>query len=331
MAFTCLIVGCPTHTQATPLFDDDAVLEVTLTGPIGSLFENSEDREERPFFLVAEGKEHQIGVRLRGHSRLSVCDFPPLRLNFAASGTERTIFAEQDKLKLVTHCRHYDRAEQDMLEEFLAYRIFNVLTDVSYRVRLLRINYADTDGQLDKRSKQRFGFLIEPAQQLAARTGVTAVSMLGVPKRGQDFEHSTLVYVFQYLIGNTDWGLVQADYEDACCHNGDLYERETKVLFVPYDFDLSGIVNARYAFPDPILRIDKVTQRLYRGVCADPEVLRAALEKVKSRQAQVLAVLQDIPGLTEKNINKTDKFLNAFFDKAQDEEKLLRSFERNCL
>lgn len=326
-----LIVFGPSPGFAAPLFEDDAALDVTLTGPIGSLFEDTKDHKELPFIFLAEGIEHAIKVRLRGHSRLRVCDFPPLRLKFPMPEAEQTSFAEQGKLKLVTHCRNHDRGEQDMLQEFLAYRIFNVLTDASYRVRLLRITYDDTDRQPGKNSSIRYGFLLEPGEQLAARIGAAAASLRGVPKHRQDFAHSALVYVFQYLIGNTDWGFVQADYDDACCHNGDLYERDAEVLYVPYDFDLAGLVNSQYAYPDPLLRIDRVTQRLYRGVCTDHDILQNALANVKSHKEEILALLQDIPGLDEKNVDTSSKFLNAFFEKAEDEEKLLRTFERSCI
>ncbi|MDH3374681.1 MAG: hypothetical protein OEM85_15045 [Gammaproteobacteria bacterium] len=318
------------HVMAAPLFDDSAVLDVTLIGPIGRLSDDKENNGELAFVLEADGVRHQIDVRLRGQSRLRTCDFAPLRLDFRTSETAETIFAGQDKLKLVTHCRHNDQGEQDLLEEYAAYRIFNVLTDASYRVRLLRINYADTDGQLNAKSELRYAFLVEPAKQLAGRIGATQVNLRGLPKRRHDVAGAALIYVFQYLIGNTDWGFVRADSDDSCCHNGDLYERDSRVLVVPYDFDLSGLVNARYAFPDPSLRIDRVRQRLYRGLCTDREVLQTALRKIKSNEAGILAVLQDIPGLSADSIETAEAFLISFFKAAEDEDKLLSSFERRC-
>ena len=85
------------------------------------------------------------------------------------------------------------------------------------------------------------------------------------------------MYVLRYLIANTDWMVLRADYGHVSCHNADLYQRDSLVYFVPCDFDLSGLVNARYAFPDPKLRIKRVTQRRYRGLCTDRGYLSAAL------------------------------------------------------
>lgn len=326
-----LLAVCGTcQALATTLFEADSVIEVTLTGPFESLFEDIDNRTELPFNLQADGVAHKIKVRLRGHSRLRVCDFPPLRLNFRVKHKTQTIFDDQNKLKLVTHCRNYDRGEQDMLEEFVAYRIFNIISDKSYRVRLLHINYEDPDNRLDQKASPRYGFLIEPGSQLADRIGATRVDLPGVPKQRYDREHAALVFVFQYLIANTDWGYVNAEDEVACCHNGDLFEINNQVLFMPYDFDLAGLVNSRYAYPDPSLGIDKVTQRLYRGLCIDSDMLKAALQRINAHRSEILLVPQSVPGLSENNISGATKFLNGFFEQAENQEKLLRSFEKHC-
>ena len=329
--FLALLCLGASNCWAAPLFEDNSVLEVTLTGPFGSLLDSLEDRAELPFVLEAQGIRHEIEVRVRGNSRLRVCNFPPLRLNFRGELTKQTVFEGQNKLKLVTHCRNYDRGEQDMLEEFAAYRIMNVLSDNSYRVRLLRINYRDTDGKLSDKAALRYGFLLEDDSQLATRIGAQAAVLEGVPKKRHHVDQAALVYVYQYLIANTDWGLVKADYDKGCCHNIDLFELDGRVLVVPFDFDLAGLVNARYAFPDKLLRIRKVTQRLYRGLCTDRELLRAAIRRVRDSESEILATVRETPGLSKDNAEKATRFLGAFFRAAENEDKLISKFERRCI
>ena len=326
-----LLLSWSAAVGAAPLFEDDSVLAVTLRGPLGSVFADVEERGERPFVIEIDGTGYPVAVRLRGKSRLRVCEFPPLRLNFRKEDTAQTVFEDQDKLKLVTHCRNYDRAEQDLLEEYAAYRIFNVLTDQSYRVRLMRITYIDSDGKLEEKGRHRFGFVRETSEQLAARMGAQTADLRGLPKKRHDLEQAALVYVYQYLIANTDWGLVTAEDEDTCCHNIDLFERDNTVVFVPYDLDLSGLVNTKYAFPDRRLRIRKVTRRLYRGLCTEPDTLRAALDTVVAREAEIMEVLGDTPGLSEENRDKAIRYIARFFEEARDENKLLGRFEERCL
>jgi len=326
-----VLLAVASRAGASSLFEDDTVLEVSLSGPLSSLFEEQDDRTELPFLLRANGVEHSIRVRVRGNSRKRVCGFPPLRINFAAGGTTQSVFAGQEKLKLVTHCRDSDAAQQDTLEEYAAYRIFNVISDVSYKVRLLHITYTDTDGLLDENSFSRYGFFIESATELADRVGGQPVHVTGISPGSYDSQQAATVFVFEYLIGNTDWSLVAADGDDTCCHNVDLFDIGSIHHYVPYDFDLSGLVNARYARPDPSVGNSRVTQRVYRGYCVSTDALKNALSDIKARRVDILDVIKQLPGLSEKSLKKAEKYLDQFFAKANNVDKTARSFERRCL
>ncbi|MBT8099000.1 MAG: hypothetical protein KJO82_04585 [Gammaproteobacteria bacterium] len=317
--------------NAAPLFENHSVLEVELAGPITSVMQNDAGKSEHSFLLSTSDAQYDLAVRLRGNSRLRVCDFRPLRLRFLNEQPDKSDFAGQSKLKLVTHCRNNDRAEHNVLEEYLAYRIFNVLSDFSYRVRLLRIRYSDTDGKLKKSARHRYGFLIESSDELAARMESSAAEVPGVSRNALVPQQAALVYVFQYMIGNTDWSIVTADTDDHCCHNIDLYEAGSQYLPVPYDFDLAGLVSASYAKPDPSLRLRNVKQRRYRGYCIPTEHLQSALEQIVSGKPEVLAVLTDITGLPDKQRRDAEKYIGRFFEEAAKPARLLQKFERGCL
>lgn len=317
--------------SASPLFDGHEVIDIGLAGPFGAVFEEREQRGEEAFVVDQAGAQQALRIRIRGHSRIRVCEFPPLRLNFPAEIAPQSVFAGQDKLKLVTHCRNHDRGEQDMLQEYAAYRILNVLTDISYRVRLLRIHYQDSDGLLPEQSTPRYGFVIESREEFAERTGATQLVLAGFPRHQHEQQHAALMYVFQYLIGNTDWQLLKADQDEGCCHNLELFELDSQIIFVPYDFDLAGLVNARYAYPDSKLRIKRVTQRLYRGLCTGRETLRGALRAVTSRRDEILAVLSEVPELERDTIEWSADYLGGFFEEAEKEERLLDTFEKHCV
>jgi hypothetical protein len=319
------------HADASSLFDDVSVIKVGLTGPLSSLFEDIDDSSELPFVLRANGVEHSIKVQVRGKSRRRVCDFPPLRLNFAVEETAQSIFAGENRLKLVTHCRDSKAAQLDTLQEYAAYRIFNLISDVSYKVRLLHITYTDTDGGLKEKEFDRYGFLIESASGLADRIGGQPAEVSAVSLSTLDSNHAAAVFVFQYLIGNTDWSLVTADEDDTCCHNGDLFDVDSMRYYVPYDFDLSGIVNARYARPDPSLRISKVTQRKYRGFCMPTDAVKAALGSINARKTAILDSINQLPGVSQKDSDATIAYLQKFFARASNEDKIVQQFERRCL
>ena len=103
--------------------------------------DRTQDSEYREAMLKAtddEGmaREVDIRVRTRGNFRLENCQFPPLRVNFPASRVGGTVFDGQNGIKLVSHCRDRADDEQNVIEEYLVYRSYNLLTDESFRVRL---------------------------------------------------------------------------------------------------------------------------------------------------------------------------------------------------
>src|SRR5690606_9238581 len=75
-----------------------------------------------------------------------------------------------NKLKLVTHCLDdKNDGQENLLKEYLAYKLYNELTDQSYRVQLIRINYVDTKGKVSK--IRRYGIIIEDTDEMAERLG----------------------------------------------------------------------------------------------------------------------------------------------------------------
>ena len=139
------------------LFASYDVLALTLEADFEQLKKDrdqeSEEREGK-IILMGDGERKDpinIQVKTRGKFRLERknCSFPPLRLNFPGDGLEGTVMEGQDKLKLVTHCRDNGTYEQNVLEEYLAYRMYNLFTDLSLRARLARVTYVDSRGKDD--------------------------------------------------------------------------------------------------------------------------------------------------------------------------------------
>ncbi len=49
------LLSVAAHASASPLFDDNAVIDVELSGPIGPLIKNKYERTELSFVLKANG------------------------------------------------------------------------------------------------------------------------------------------------------------------------------------------------------------------------------------------------------------------------------------
>jgi hypothetical protein len=214
--------------------------------------------------LVGDAVTLPVQVRARGAFRRDKrnCNFPPLRLDFPLDGTSGTVFEGENRLKLVTPCHdNRDNYQRYVNDEYLAYRVLNTLTPYSFRVRLIEITYEDIEGDYETRTK--FGFLIESDERMAERNRATHVEAEGMRPQYADGDQSVVFDLFNYMIGNLDWST-------GLFHNAVLIRTaDARYLTIPYDFDFSGVVNARYATEPPELanQVRSVRQRLYRGFC----------------------------------------------------------------
>lgn len=316
-------------TFGSQLFNDDSILEVTLSGPLSTLFRKKQSREELSFTLTTGDATVDVAVRVRGKSRVVVCRFPPLRLNFPASGASESVFAGEDKLKLVTHCRNgRDQSQDSVLNEYTAYRLFNLISDLSYRVRLLKIHYKDTDGKQKRLDEPHYGFLIESDDNLAKRLGGTVETIEAMRFSTLDMQQTARLNAFQYLIGNKDWSFVTADSDDTCCHNIDLLDVDGLLVPVPYDFDLAALINAKYRSGG---QLNQARRREYIGYCATPEdAVNDAVDHLQALMEEILATAMAVPALDTDSQTRRVEFLNDYFEESADKASLLNKFRRNC-
>jgi len=277
------------HADEDPdlLFSGDAIIDVRIEAPFRTIMRDRSTDEETPAIFQYIGSngntlQFDIGLRTRGHFRhqLDICDFTLLRLNFKKSETKGTLFDHQDKLKLVTHCKSSSpRYRQYVLSEYLVYKIFNVMTDVSFRVRLLRVTYVDT--ARDDREKVSLAFLIEHRDRLSKRidSAVIETGRISFPDLNPDY--TNLASVFHYFIGNTDFSPIATAIDKNCCHNHSLFGKwGEKIYSVPYDFDMTGFVNSPHARPNPRFKLRNVRDRRYRGRCFNNSHIPASVESM---------------------------------------------------
>jgi hypothetical protein len=323
--------------ESAPLFLSDEPIRMTLRTDIDWIREERNDSVEIDgtlTFIDADGSEvvTPIEVRARGNFRRASknCRFPPLRLDFKTKQVEGTLFESQDKLKLVTPCNdERDDYQRYIFNEYLAYRALNTVTPQSFRVRLVEITYEDTSEEYETRTK--IGFLIEDEDAMAARQRGTLEDVEQFHPARAHGEFSVLVAMFNYLIGNTDW-------DPAYFHNVKLVRTEdARFLTVPYDFDFSGTVNARYASVDPSLQeeIRTVTRRLYRGFCRDELVYETAVAPFREHRAEIEQLYTDFGqyGFEQWDEDRTEdslKYFRDFWKVVDDPDEFEKKIVRDC-
>ena len=120
----------------------------------------------------------------------------------------------------------------------------------------------------------------------------------------------TLVAVFEYFVGNTDWS-VPAN------HNIKLIQSKTDSLSKPfavaYDFDYAGLVNTEYAVPDAMLNTETVEERVYRGFPRTMEELNETFALFNQQKDNIYALINNFQLLTPKSKKDMTYYLDSFY------------------
>ncbi|QZD91839.1 hypothetical protein K3162_09770 [Qipengyuania xiapuensis] len=319
--------------EVTPLFASDETLEVTITGPVGHISRRAQrSTDPYPAQIEVAGEIHTITLAARGKSRRKRenCRFPPLRVAFPQKPDENSLFHRQGSIKLVTHCRDRDASEQTILREYAAYRLYNIVTPESLKVRLARIRYMD-EGEL---VTQRLGFFIEDGDDAARRLGRKEIDTSDISVSWLDQQDAARYALFQYMIGNTDWSMVLSPEGDDCCHNSRLFGEDKaarrSLTPVPYDFDNAGLVDATYAAPNAQLGTHSVKTRVYRGFCTFNGLVAAEAENLRSLRGEFEAELTRIPHADARTKSAMASYLAGFFEDIASSESMERKLFRKC-
>lgn len=302
-----------TQDVETTLFDTDDVLDISLKFDISYYKRKRSDVEYIDAILQyntspVDSVIKNIKVKARGEMRRNYCDFPPLLLNFKMKDSIGGEFAGIDKLKLVPYCKIGN--EEYVLKEYLVYKLYNVLTDMSYRVRLLRIKYINT--ARESKPLVQFGFVIEPTKLLEKRTNSLEMENIKVSQKVIKPEMMDRMSIFNYMIGNTDWSV--PNMHNVVILSQPLSEKPELAAIIPYDFDYSGFVNTDYAIPFETLPIKSVRERYYMGICRTEEEYRNALREFSEKKDEFIKVINDFPYLSEKSKKQSIDYLMGFFN-----------------
>jgi len=294
------------------------ILEVTIETDLSYLIDNrkKDDYQYAIFsFENAQGQleQHDMKLKPRGKFRRNVCDFPPIKLNFSKDRLmERGYIAEYDKLKLVTHCMEDKFAsKENVAREYLAYRLYNIISDKSYRVQLVRIDYIDSKNRISK--IRRYGFILEDTDEMAHRAGgKECEECINVPANELAQKEEHIMSVFQYMIGN-------ADYNTGMMRNVKMVRpyTGTGVIPVPYDFDFAGFVDPSYAIPNSDYGLVSVKQRVFLGNKVDSAMLSSTLQHFLFKRMEMEREINNFKLLDRQSRTEVLRYLDTFYKEAE--------------
>ncbi|MBK7937096.1 MAG: hypothetical protein IPJ82_08360 [Lewinellaceae bacterium] len=256
--------------------------------------------------LTKDGKSYEVEIRPRGRYRRKVSQIPPMKIRFSHREMETAGLDSLNEIKIALPAFDSEAGNELIVKEYLAYRLFEKLSDAHFRARLIKLTIKDTFDPKSK-PKKMYAIFVEDEEEVAARLGGVPEEEFGVPIEQYETQQAALVAMFQYLIGNTDW--------DFSMHrNVQLIKmKETgKITVLPYDFDFSGFVSAPYAVPSSDSGLKTVRERFLMPSGLDTNALNEAVKLIK-------IVEQDLyPVCRSKFISKPAagdmvKFLESYF------------------
>lgn len=313
----------------TKFFEDSSILQATITTNMAKIF-NEKNKTGIHFparfaITLEDGTviDAPISLETRGHFRKDYCYIPPLKVHFKS--TTPSALNTLGSLKLVSQCSVSSFNRTFLLEEFLIYKMFNLITNLSFRVRLLDLNFVDEVGK--KKPIHEYAFLLEDDKDLAKRNHSKEWKKPGIGDQATDRRQMTIVSIFEYMIGNTDWSVL-------ALHNICLLYSQTDsgqhLYAVPYDFDFSGIINTNYATPDPRLNISTVHERVYRGFPRTEEELADILAVFKNQKNNIYSLINNCNLLKSGDKKEMFNYLDDFFELIDEPAQVKNTFIYNA-
>jgi hypothetical protein len=306
-----------TRINRQQFFLDDRVIEATLTTDIRKVRNDKKNSTWEPGNIVMvfpDSSQISADVKLkpRGIFRKENCDMASLMVDFKSTTPSK--LSSLKSLKLVGGCHSGSSDEALLLKEYLAYKIYNFVSNMSFRVRLLHITYKDSKEKA--KGYTQYAFLIEDMKDLAERNNCFEIKR-GVATESTDRQQINFVSIFQYMIGNTDWSV-------PVLHNIKLMVPKKDSLAKPYpiayDFDYAGIVNAPYAAPNEELEQKSVTERIYRGFPRNTTELQENIDKFKEKKDQIMFYLNNFQLLGGSDKKALIRYISDFFKTIEDKK-----------
>ncbi len=297
------------------LFEDEKLIEISLRFDLSTYF-RTKPREE---YLKANITFHlsktdsinkDIRLKTRGAFRNQYCFFPPIELNFKKADFGYTDLNRISKIKLVPQCSTGKENEDYVLREYLTYKLFNVLTDTSFRVRLVVVNYIDTKKK--RKSIRQYGFFIEPVGMLLSRTNSVQIKLRSLNQKSIVPKVMDRLAIFNFMIGNYDWAV--PNQHNILVTKPLVYDPGGLAIAIPYDFDWTGLVNAAYAIPAEIVGTENVRERIFLGVCRSKEVYQKELDMFLEKKDEFYKVINEFTYINQKAKKDMTGYLDGIFN-----------------
>jgi hypothetical protein len=252
-----------------------------------------------------------IDLRARGNFRRNNCYFVPIKISIKKKDYKDTKFDGHKKLKMVVPCLLQKDGNDNVLKEYLAYKFYEVISPYHFNTRLVNLELTEPRGRNEKMHNVK-AFLVEDDKKIAKQFDGKVVER-SIHPMAQEELNSIRCEFFQFMIGNTDFSNLEQ-------HNATLLYVDKDIFPIPYDFDMSGLVNASYSTVSETLssqtRMTSVTQRMYRGFKRSPELIEQVRQEYIGKRTEILQMIENLKPQfdNESEFENAKSFIQDFFN-----------------
>ena len=198
-----------------------------------------------------------VTVEARGHSRFDHCAFRPLTIVFPTAQVGNVFEGVTKKLKVVTHCGNHptdpwilggtpEEQRRRLLAEYYFYEVLERLESTALNTRLARITYQDSSGTAIVTD---FAILREREDAACVRCGLVdeAADINALTPDATSVFQGTL---YNRFVFSEDFNITSGHNSIGC------FDPAGNGFYIPYDWDLTGVVRPDYFKNTPFAPYD---------------------------------------------------------------------------
>ena len=305
-----------TDKQASKLFRSEQILPIKWTYSNREINRKTNDSTYIKAMLTYKSEDGkwvdlETEIRARGGFRRLNCYYTPIKLKLKKSKTKGTLFKGNKKLKLILPCLRGKTVNDKLIKEYLAYKLYEHISPYHFKTRLVDLEYTELKGKKAIVHSLK-GILQEDDKNVAERLNGREYKKNIHPLQ-QDAIASIQNNLFQYLIGNTDFSMRSR-------HNQKIFFINKKYISIPFDFDMSGLVNASYATISGIenlpIKITAVSRRLYKGYKRDELLFQEVRQDFINNKVEMFNTINSLKKFFHypKQFLSAKQFIVEFFE-----------------
>ncbi len=279
---------------------------VTISTDLTNLNSNRKSDDYQPAVLTdATKRKWKVEIKTRGKFRRKNGFFPPIKIKFSKKELLAAGYKEHNGIRVTLPFYEGQQGNDLVVREYLAYRMFEHLSPVSIRARLVRLTLVDS--HVESWRHEVYAIFLEDDDELCKRYSAYEEEIFGLHPDSLQSNQAALVSAFNYAIGNADWEVAGMRNVKLLRPNGG-----GKIVLIPYDFDFSGVVNAPYSRPSHMSGLKTIKQRFLIADGIKTDQLRRAFQVIYKEKKALYRIIQN-PHLRASSQREIEEYLDGFF------------------